>query len=1209
MKTSSSEKTGLLSYFDSWTRIKGDDYFRRNKVVSHSRRADGQIFGKVSGSGGKIYRTAISLDKAEARIVDTECSCPMVADCKHAAALVQAFLEASRLGQNDEVVVSIVEDDDEISWPGDHSGASSRKTIKPGPVAKTKGEPVKSVKSEDSRQVIVGNDSVKPGISRKDNSEPGKLDSYNSGSNTSGPNTSRPTVASPRLLPPPKDIAIDLRRVSQLYQSFSLRPSASQFRGELHNSSYKARSTIVYVLRSESWSTRPHIDLVRVSLRKDGSYGAESPYRLEQLERNPPAFALPEDLEIAELWRIVTSGGNYWSYSREEVKDPQLLAVLLTRIIRTNRSYCDSPQNSPLKLGPALPGQLYWQEEAGGKLRLAVVAKDGDKTYQCLRWRIPWYVDRQSGQCGPVSLDLSDEILDKLLSMRAISKAEAASLMPVLVELGLESLIPPPPGENAVVVRRVRPVPALSVKCLPSKAPLFEADGRMIPAGQVVRAAVLTSEFGHPDNYTFVDETGRTILEKHDLAADLAFGKRLNDFGFKETGAVNFVGRVGAERFFIAANQAAWLNFSETQLEALRAEGWSISPEVSSTVVPTEIGESSFLFDIEDGGQWWFSLSLNVDINGKKMPLLPILLSAIRALPADIDFEEAVENLNRDGKFLTILPDGSLVSLPFDRVKSILSAVQELIYPGQELGDLKLSVLHAAQLLQNGDFTNARWLGADRILRLVELLRDAGSIKAVLPPRSFEAELRPYQRDGLNWLQFLAHHEFGGILADDMGLGKTVQLLAHICLEKQKKRLKAPFLVVCPTSVLPNWISEIGRFAPSLKVVSFHGLDRHAYLDQCKRADVVVTTYPLLVRDVTVLQKIEWHGIALDEAQAIKNAATQIAQAARRLKASHRFCLSGTPIENHLGELWSQFNFLLPGLLGESASFNRNIRNPIEKEGNRRLKAALAGRIRPFVLRRTKQEVASDLPEKTVMTKLIELEGGQRELYETVRLASTKQVRDEIANKGFRQSQIMILDALLKLRQSCCDPRLVKLSAARKVKESAKLAQLMRMLQELVEEGRRIIVFSQFTSMLDLIAEDLQLTGLQFVELRGDTRDRRTPVEQFQSGAVPIFLISLKAGGTGLNLTAADVVVHYDPWWNPAVEDQATDRAHRIGQTKKVFVYKLIAQGTIEQKMLELQDRKRIIASSIYDDDGSVTPSFSEADLAALLEPIENFEN
>lgn len=243
---------------------------------------------------------------------------------------------------------------------------------------------------------------------------------------------------------------------------------------------------------------------------------------------------------------------------------------------------------------------------------------------------------------------------------------------------------------------------------------------------------------------------------------------------------------------------------------------------------------------------------------------------------------------------------------------------------------------------------------------------------------------------------------------------------------------------------------------------------------------------------------------------------------------------------------------------------------------------------------------------KTVITTSVELEGGQRELYETVRLASTKQVRDEIASKGFRQSRIMILDALLKLRQSCCDPRLVKLSAARKVGESAKLKQLIEMLQELTEEGRRIIVFSQFTSMLDLIADELKKYKVDFVELRGDTKDRKTPVERFQSGAVSVFLISLKAGGTGLNLTTADVVIQYDPWWNPAVEDQSTDRAQRIGQTKKVFVYKLIAQGTIEQRMLELQERKRIIASSIYDESGGVTPSFSEADLAALLQPIES---
>jgi SNF2 family DNA or RNA helicase len=337
----------------------------------------------------------------------------------------------------------------------------------------------------------------------------------------------------------------------------------------------------------------------------------------------------------------------------------------------------------------------------------------------------------------------------------------------------------------------------------------------------------------------------------------------------------------------------------------------------------------------------------------------------------------------------------------------------------------------------------------------------------------------------------------------------------------------------------------------------------------------------------------------------IKNSTSQVSQAVASIPANHRFCLTGTPIENHLGELWTQFRFLLPGLLGDQTSFKKNFRRPIEEFGDVERKAVLTKRIRPFTMRRTKNEVAADLPEKTTIIETIELEGAQRDLYETVRLASTKQVRTEIAEKGFKQSQIMILDALLKLRQVCCDPRLVKLTAARKVNKSTKLELLTAKILELAEEDRKVLVFSQFTSMLDLIALELQKLGIEFVQLRGDTTDRANPVSRFQTGKVPVFLISLKAGGTGLNLTAADTVIHYDPWWNPAVEQQATDRAHRIGQTKNVFVYKLIAQGTIEQRMLELQERKQALASSILDETAGHSMSFSEQDLEYLLGPID----
>jgi SNF2 family DNA or RNA helicase len=319
--------------------------------------------------------------------------------------------------------------------------------------------------------------------------------------------------------------------------------------------------------------------------------------------------------------------------------------------------------------------------------------------------------------------------------------------------------------------------------------------------------------------------------------------------------------------------------------------------------------------------------------------------------------------------------------------------------------------------------------------------------------------------------------------------------------------------------------------------------------------------------------KHAYHLLILDEAQYVKNAASRGAAAIRQLDARHRLCLTGTPLENNLGELWAQFDFLLPGFLGSQQDFNKRWRNPIEKFGDDTRRELLARRLRPFMLRRKKDQVATELPPKTQIVTTVELEAAQRDLYETVRTAMQKKVREAIAGQGLARSHIIVLDALLKLRQVCCDPRLVKLRGA-KAAQSAKLAMLMTMLPALLDEGRKVLLFSQFTAMLDLIAEALDAAGIPYVMLTGETGDRSLPVQRFQGGEVPLFLISLKAGGVGLNLTAADTVIHYDPWWNPAAENQATDRAHRLGQDKPVFVYKLIVAGSIEEKIVALQERK-----------------------------------
>jgi len=551
--------------------------------------------------------------------------------------------------------------------------------------------------------------------------------------------------------------------------------------------------------------------------------------------------------------------------------------------------------------------------------------------------------------------------------------------------------------------------------------------------------------------------------------------------------------------------------------------------------------------------------------------------------------------------------------MPAGRLRPILSTLIELYDPQRSLrsdGRLRLSGLQAAQLteLQEAD-PRLTFRGGEVAREWGRRLKGFQGLAELALPVGLATELRPYQRRGLDWLQFLREYNLGGILADDMGLGKTVQALAHLLLlEQEGGRADRPSLVVAPTSLMFNWRREAERFAPSLKVLLLHSPDRRRRFEAIPDHDLLLTTYPLLSRDQEALGPHAYHLLILDEVQAIKNPRSKAAQAAGSLKTRYHLCLTGTPLENHLGELWSLFDFLLPEMLGDERRFRRLFRIPIERYGDEHRQEQLRRRVAPFLLRRTKEAVAADLPAKTEILREIPLASDQRDLYETLRLALDERVRREVESRGLARSGIIILDALLKLRQVCCDPRLVPLESARKVKGYAKLELLRTLLLELRDEERRVLLFSQFTSMLALIEEDLMRSGLHenrgFVKLTGRTRNRALPVDRFQAGEIPLFLISLKAGGSGLNLTAADTVIHYDPWWNPAAEHQATDRAHRIGQDKPVFVYKLITEGTVKQQVAELQARKAALADAILAGGGAAAGSLSAEDLEPLFAPI-----
>jgi len=452
-----------------------------------------------------------------------------------------------------------------------------------------------------------------------------------------------------------------------------------------------------------------------------------------------------------------------------------------------------------------------------------------------------------------------------------------------------------------------------------------------------------------------------------------------------------------------------------------------------------------------------------------------------------------------------------------------------------------------------------------------------------------KADLRPYQWLGVCWLQHLYDCKINGLLADDMGLGKTLQTISFLSFQKEQGLMEAPALIVMPTSLLYNWEREIKQFAPQLTVQIMHGSQRHVHWDNLAKANIILSSYQLIANDINRWQECPLSWLILDEAQVIKNPRTQVSQALREMSCANKLCLSGTPMENHLGELWSIYDFLMPNCLGSKQEFRHYFQYPIEREGNTQRLQQLLNRIGPFMLRRTKDQVVKELPKKTISTQIVSLSERQHSFYDQIRDFTWSELEGKLTEGNEGKKQILLLSAILKLRQACCDPRLLNEHEI----PSAKTEHCLDMISELVEEKRSILVFSQFTSLLDILADELDKKNITYLMLTGKTRNRQDLVDRFQSGCAPVMLMSLKAGGVGLNLTRADTVIHFDPWWNSAAEQQATDRAHRIGQDKPVFVYKLITEGTIEEKISKLQERKAILSQHINDKAISSAEKFS----------------
>ncbi|WP_376965132.1 DEAD/DEAH box helicase [Azospirillum sp. A26] len=1022
------------------------------------------------------------------------------------------------------------------------------------------------------------------------------------------------------------------------------------------------RKRLLYVLKlgdSGSGERSPLLRVISVTLRKDGQFsGDDKAYDPNGFTSLKSAkFVTPADHDLLDA---VSRNGQRAS---QDIQLPSDVAPwLVERMLRTGRLYWQDFRNGePLRPGPALSGTPRWETDGAGNQRFTVAIEpksDGIPPAVVLPTVPLLYVDPVEAACGPVeAVAVSPHIAAALLAAPPLPPGEVAVFRAEAERFGDRLPVLPDPPARAER-RRVLPRPVLRLaRARPAGLyGLYQSGyGRsgygMMEAPEIAVADLqfdyagirLPWKRGGPPLQWMED--GVLVTAERRPAEEKKAVKRLKETGLDVPPLPLSVGGgppVRDELFAAPGDEfderSIWLNFCHFNLPELKAAGWivEVAPDFPFEVLDAP---KDWAFEVGDGsGIDWFSLSLGVDVGGERIDLLPILREVIDALSRidpdllDDEFHEDGGNGGgagtRDGRELglaavleQLAPSGTMfvrvgvsryIPLDVERLTPMIGVLMELFGLQRGGGELRIGRSHLGDLSALEDAAAAAGiplLGADAVRDMGRALREAGGVPAVTPPQGLNATLRPYQRTGLDWLQFLGGHGFGGILADDMGLGKTLQALAHLLTEKEAGRLDRPSLLIAPTSVLGNWRAEVQRFAPALRTLVLHGPQRKAAHGSLAEHDLVVTSYALLPRDREVLTAQPWHMAIFDEAQYLKNPAGQSYKAAQALEARQRLCLTGTPVENNLDELWALFAVCVPSLFGDRTGFRRNFRTPIEKHGDAERQRVLARRVRPFLLRRTKEQVAADLPPKIEIVETVEPGDSQRDLYETIRLAMDKRVREEVALKGLARSHITILDALLKLRQVCCDPRLVKLETARKRvakgASSAKLDRLLEMLPELLADGRRILLFSQFTSMFDLIRPELERLAIPFVELTGDTRDRETPIRRFQAGEVPLFLISLKAGGTGLNLTAADTVIHYDPWWNPAVEDQATDRAHRIGQDKPVFVYKLVTAGTVEERMVQLQERKRRLGEAVYDRDRTAEDLLTADDLDFLLAPID----
>jgi len=1164
-------------YFGPQIQVRGQDYFRRGRVeLVHLDRSS--VEARVKGSYRSEYEVRLDWSDARRGRISGSCTCPYFEDgflCKHLWATllaVEATGEGPTLPEDRAAIVvpfsldphswayrddEDLDEDDENDWPdaGDNEGYLDYD--------------YDYDEDEDHDEDYDEYGFPRPGSMRSE----GPL-SFLAGEAFGG--TRRRGKRSRRAQTPSwSDLS------EQLQAAFRRAAEGNQ---AACPSAVGRHREAWYVLDVGAVFERgyPVIELRRRESRKDGSLGQIK--KVGVVPSEIATFTVPKDRELLDALLSCPEDSNDRSYgygyyqpkTSRVIVPPAFYEALLPKLCATGRFIwvLDTEQ------GVDPPQPLAWDDGPPWRLRLCVRQEEEGPEKDGGSWALSGELVRPDDR---VSLDepvvLTNDGL--VLFPGRLARHEVGDLFPWVVLLRQASKLPVAAKDRFKLLRCLWSLPVRPEIELPEELRVAEVAGE--PHGRL--------QVHEPERHRYstrkylyarilFDYDGRTV-DPGDAAAGLVDeeGERvLVRDRDRERGLLDDLAGLKLEPVPNYERSKGDVSFPESRLTevvtALVHRGWTVEAEGLKIRRPGEFRA------VVSSGVDWFDLDAEFDYEGVSAKL-PDLLAALR-----------------HGEQFVRLSDGSQGILP----EKWLARFRGLA----EMGEANEGVLRFAPsqamlldaLLAAQDHTQV-----DRKFDAVrKRLRGFTGVEPRGEPRGFVGQLRGYQKEGLGWLRFLQDFGLGGCLADDMGLGKTIQVLALLQWRRLGRRPKGetpkPSLVVVPRSLIFNWIDEAARFAPNLRVLNYTGLGRAALREEFTDHDVVLTTYGTMRRDVMHLKDVPFDYAILDEATAIKNDSSQAAKASRLIRAEHRLALTGTPVENHLGELWSLFEFLNPGMLGRSTAFK--ILAKRAAEGDRETRELLARALSPYLLRRTKEQVLTELPEKTEQTLFCEMKPKQRKQYDQLRDYYRVQLDKKIETVGLKRAKIQVLEALLRLRQAACHPGL--LDKEKTGEPSAKLDSLLEQLSEVVDEGHKALIFSQFTSLLAIVRRRLEERGLCYEYLDGRTRKRGEKVRRFQQDAkCPLFLISLKAGGHGLNLTAADYVYVLDPWWNPAVESQAVDRAHRIGQTRRVFAYRMICRNTVEERILELQQSKRDLADAIVSADRNLIRELTAEDLQLLL--------